>query len=66
MWSFLLIKTTNYFVIYLIINAAWSLLDNAGAYCSEQLVIKVNALYLAVFPAYKIDHLINETGITKK
>ncbi|MBB6542346.1 hypothetical protein HNQ55_000833 [Thalassotalea piscium] len=26
--------------------------------------MKINALYLAVFTAYKIDHLINETGIT--
>jgi hypothetical protein len=38
-------------------------LDNAGAYCPEQLVIKINALYLAIFPPYKVDHLINETGI---
>jgi hypothetical protein len=37
--------------------------DNAGAHCPEQLVIKINALYLALFPTYKIDHLINETGI---
>ncbi|WP_114327433.1 hypothetical protein [Candidatus Colwellia aromaticivorans] len=42
-----------------------SLLDNAGAYCPEQLVIEINALYLTVFPTYKIDHLINETGITQ-
>ncbi|NQY86465.1 MAG: hypothetical protein HRT51_01760 [Colwellia sp.] len=41
-----------------------SLLDNAGGYCPEQLVIKINALYLAVFPTDKIDKLINETGIT--
>ncbi|GAA5130695.1 hypothetical protein GCM10025767_02050 [Thalassotalea piscium] len=27
-------------------------------------MIKINALYLTVFPVYKIDHLINETGIT--
>ncbi|MBB6543835.1 hypothetical protein [Thalassotalea piscium] len=32
-------------------------------YCPEQLVMKINALYLTVFTAYKIDHLINETGI---
>jgi len=32
MWSFLLIKTTNYFVIYLIINAAWSLLSWTTSY----------------------------------
>ncbi|GAA5134485.1 hypothetical protein GCM10025767_10830 [Thalassotalea piscium] len=25
--------------------------------------MKINALYLTVFTAYKIDHLINETGI---
>ncbi|MFT5635997.1 MAG: hypothetical protein ACI89T_001452 [Cognaticolwellia sp.] len=25
--------------------------------------MKTNALYLAIFPAYKIDHLFNETGI---
>ncbi len=29
----------------------------------EQLVIKINALYLAILPTYKVDHLINETGI---
>ncbi|GAA5136895.1 hypothetical protein GCM10025767_16880 [Thalassotalea piscium] len=33
-------------------------------YCPEQLVMKINALHLTVFTAYKIDHLINETGIT--
>ncbi|GAA5136751.1 hypothetical protein [Thalassotalea piscium] len=33
-------------------------------YCPEQLVMKINALYLTVFTAYKIDHLINETGIS--
>ncbi|MFT6194393.1 MAG: hypothetical protein ACJASU_001293 [Cognaticolwellia sp.] len=27
-------------------------------------MIKINALYLAVFPAYKVDHLINEIGMT--
>jgi hypothetical protein len=32
-------------------------------YGPEQLVIKINALYLAIFPPYKVDHLINETGI---
>ena len=26
-------------------------------------MIKINALYLAIFPAYKVDHLINEIGI---
>ncbi|GAA5136730.1 hypothetical protein [Thalassotalea piscium] len=35
-------------------------------YCPEQLVMKINALYLTVFTAYKIDHLFNETGITFK
>ncbi|GAA5132488.1 hypothetical protein GCM10025767_06090 [Thalassotalea piscium] len=32
--------------------------------CPKQLVMKINALCLTVFTAYKIDHLINETGIT--
>ena len=32
-------------------------------YGLEQLVIKINALYLAIFPPYKVDHLINKTGI---
>jgi len=39
------------------------LLDNAGAYCPEQLVNEINALYLAIFSTYKIEHLINEMGI---
>ncbi|MBB6543503.1 hypothetical protein HNQ55_002024 [Thalassotalea piscium] len=26
--------------------------------------MKINALYLTVFTAYKIDHLFNETGIS--
>jgi len=29
----------------------------------EQLVIKINALFLIVFPAYKVDLLINKIGI---
>jgi len=33
--------------------------------CPEQLVIKINVLYLALFPTYKIAHLINEIGITQ-
>jgi hypothetical protein len=33
-----------------------SLLDNAGAYCPEQVVSKINALYLIFFPTYTIDH----------
>ncbi|MBB6542321.1 hypothetical protein [Thalassotalea piscium] len=32
--------------------------------CPEQLVIKINAVYLTVLTAYKIDHLITETGIS--
>ncbi|GAA5143058.1 hypothetical protein GCM10025767_32600 [Thalassotalea piscium] len=28
--------------------------------------MKINALYLTVFTAYKIDHLINETGMIRK
>ncbi|GAA5142111.1 hypothetical protein GCM10025767_30260 [Thalassotalea piscium] len=32
--------------------------------CSEQLVIKIKALCLTVFTAYKIVHLINDTGIS--
>ncbi|GAA5141870.1 hypothetical protein [Thalassotalea piscium] len=31
----------------------------------EQLVMKINTLVLTVFTAYKVDHLINETGINK-
>ncbi|GAA5134897.1 hypothetical protein GCM10025767_11790 [Thalassotalea piscium] len=27
--------------------------------------MKINALYLTVFTAYKIDHIFNETGIIK-
>ncbi|MBB6542248.1 hypothetical protein [Thalassotalea piscium] len=38
----------------------WAMLEHHYA---EQLVMKINALYLAVFTAYKINHLINETGI---
>ncbi|MBB6542825.1 hypothetical protein [Thalassotalea piscium] len=34
-------------------------------YCPEQLVMKIKALYLTIFTAYKIDHLTNETGITQ-
>ncbi|MBB6543876.1 hypothetical protein [Thalassotalea piscium] len=34
-------------------------------YCPEQLVMKINTLYLTVFTVYKIEHLINETGISK-
>jgi len=35
-------------------------------YCPEQLIIKINALYLAIFPAYKIDHLISGAAIKPK
>ncbi|GAA5140664.1 hypothetical protein [Thalassotalea piscium] len=38
----------------------WAMLEHN---CPEQLVMKINALYLIVFTAYKIDHLINEIGI---
>jgi len=31
--------------------------DNAGAYCPEQLVNEISALYLAIFPAHEIEHL---------
>ncbi|GAA5143169.1 hypothetical protein [Thalassotalea piscium] len=40
----------------------WAMLKHN---CPEQLVMKINVLYLTVFTAYKIDHLINETGITR-
>jgi hypothetical protein len=39
-----------------------SLLDIAGAYCPEQGVIKINVLSLAVFTAYKVEQITNETG----
>ncbi|MCI2283317.1 hypothetical protein L3081_07765 [Colwellia sp. MSW7] len=29
----------------------------------DQLVIEINALYLAIVSTYKLDHLINEIGI---
>ncbi|GAA5140584.1 hypothetical protein [Thalassotalea piscium] len=41
----------------------WAMLEHN---CPEQLVMKINALYLTVFTAYKIDHLFNETGINTK
>ena len=31
----------------------------------EQLVIEINALYLAIFPTYKVEHLINGISITE-
>ncbi|GAA5131729.1 hypothetical protein [Thalassotalea piscium] len=38
----------------------WAMLEHN---CPEQLVMKINTLYLTVFTAYKINHLINETAI---
>ncbi|MBB6542973.1 hypothetical protein [Thalassotalea piscium] len=38
----------------------WAMLEHN---CPEQLVMKINALYLTVFTAYKIDHLFSEAGI---